>query len=221
MKIEYEDSQDTYSRYCFDKAKRSFVLYTEESSEIEYRPILEIQPEYEPDHFHDYLLYNYSEKCGENSIFQAYVDDVRIGWLFPIQSLFSKDHDFIENEYFLKYAYVAICKLLDRLKVNEKHEPEELELEEYYNDTTLCMLLCDDGNCKEIGGFNIDDYTISLYKYGYWHEKIEKYSSGEYLDLECFPTGNVRIHLKSISSELSTEPYILNLFWEISSRCKQ
>lgn len=135
------------------------------------------------------------------------IEDKRIGWLFPIQALFSSDHDFTGNDHFLKYAYVALNRLFDILNITRENAPDEFDLEDYYNDTSLCMMIWDRANSDTIEGFNIDQYTVSLYEYGYYR------SEGQDFDLKRFPEiGRTKIHLKSISKALQEEEYILSLF---------
>lgn len=62
------------------------------------------------------MLYNKREDCTENSIYQVLVKNQRIGWIFPVQALLSRDHDYAKNSFFLKYAYVAICLLLEQIE---------------------------------------------------------------------------------------------------------
>ena len=76
-------------------------------NEFLYKSLLSLDKSFVPDDFEMCFLYN--DKVSENSIFNLYADGIRIGWIFPIQSLESQEHDYAHNEFYLKYAYIVVC----------------------------------------------------------------------------------------------------------------
>ena len=196
MYVEYGDINGVFTRFDYNLESKAFVLHTKEDTQMECSVKLPIIPGYKPEEFDFCILHNYSQSCTENSVFQLCIEDKRIGWLFPLQALFSSDHDFVENDHFLKYAYVALYKLLDALEFKGENAPDEFDLEEFYDDTSLCMMIWDRTNINTIEGFNIDHYTVSLYEFGYYR------SAGQ--------IGRTKVHLRPISKALQAEEYILS-----------
>ena len=63
------------------------LLFTidNEDCELEYHSILNIQPHLDPKKYDCYLLHNNRDEVSENSIYRVYCDNIRCGWIFPIQ----------------------------------------------------------------------------------------------------------------------------------------
>ena len=209
MRIKYIDNHSCYTAKSFDSDNNVFELKSDDGSTLLYRPILELNQE-DPKHYTFHLLANDSPSCSENSIFQVYVGKQRIGWVFPFQALLSSDHDYAENPYFLKYAYVATELLLQHLEETDKRvEPEQFYLEDYYN-TECNLLVLDSRNTGAIPNFNLEkDYLVGLYKYGYSFS--EKGNS-----LANLPSSTEQsiLHIKPIATALSEIPTINYLFRE-------
>jgi hypothetical protein len=177
---------------------------TEKNVICEYYPELELDSEYDPKEFECYLLRNDRSDYSENSIFQVYASKERIGWIFPIQALMSKQHDYVENKFFLRYAYVACCWLLENIECINQRFTETIELSDFYADT-ITILVLDKENIKRICDFQLEDYTVSLYQKGYSYSgKGNLYSTIE--------NANKRINLQPISKELRNIKYIHTLF---------
>lgn len=160
--------------------------------------------EFKPSDFRYYLLKNDREDYSENSIYQVYVFQKRIGWIFPIQALLSNQHTYCENPFFLKYAYVASCQLLNDIRSENTNFLSEIELTDFY-DESLTLMVLDNNNIKEIKDFDIKDYTVSLYQKGY------SYSGSGNLDSEI-EVVDKRLKLKPVSEELRKIQYIHTLF---------
>lgn len=207
MQIKYEDCKGVYSKLSFNQETGAFILKNTDGDELEYRLVLNLIPEYSPEEFITLELHNYSEYCTENSIYHVYVGEVRIGWIFPLQALFSIEHGYADNKHFLKYAYVATYILLDSLDVTVKYCPPEFVLEEFFEDSSQCMLVCDIKNCEKIPDFSISDYTVSLYKYGYSKLIGEPFELSNLQD-----ESRRRVTLQPISNELRKEPFITTIF---------
>lgn len=177
---------------------------TEKNVICEYYPELELDSEYDPKEFECYLLRNDRSDYSENSIFQVYASKERIGWIFPIQALMSKQHDYVENKFFPRYAYVACCWLLENIECINQRFTETIELSDFYADT-ITILVLDKENIKRICDFQLEDYTVSLYQKGYSYSgKGNLYSTIE--------NANKRINLQPISKELRNIKYIHTLF---------
>ena len=75
-----------------------------------YMPVIRVVSEYSPERFDMVRLNNNRRDYVENNIYQVFASPLnkRIGWIFPGQALFSSQHDYADNPFFLKYAYV-IC----------------------------------------------------------------------------------------------------------------
>lgn len=209
MHIKYIDGNCIYSSASFDAEANLFRISGDQSESLEYIPILKLDHEYNPNNFFYILLTNESPSCTENSIYQVYVSEQRIGWIFPIQALVSKEHNYSNDSYFLKYAYVASCLLLEAIKDDDSNEtPDQLLLEDYY-DTQKSILVVDKENIAKLDSFSIENYIVGLYKYGYAY-------SGKGNIFAEFPGAELRrrLNLKAVSSQLTMIPNINYLFKE-------
>lgn len=170
---------------------------------------LELDNEYDErtDQFDIYLLKN--PNVNENSIFQVYDVDtkIRLGWIFPIQALVSKEHDYSQNKYFLKYAYIAIKKLLQKdIEIENKdfdYLKEDFTILDFYKDDYI-VLVIDNENTSKIEEYNINDYIVGLYKYGYCFNG--------YNSLDHFSEINKNLNLHRIKKSFRNEQYIIELY---------
>lgn len=209
MHIKYTDSNDVYSRVIFNEEANTFRLCGEHSNFLEYNPVLKLDSEYQTQNFSYLLLANESPACTENSIYQVYVGKQRIGWIFPLQALLSEEHDQSKNPYFLKYAYVALCLLLQDVEEIDKREmPGEFFLEDYY-DPKQSILVIDGENTAKLDSFLLENYIVGLFQYGYAF-KGKGNIWAERLPIET----QSKITLKALSPELSAVPNINFLFKE-------
>ena len=207
MFIKFKDSEKESCLLQYVKEDNIFSLQNAEGKIVcEYCPKLNLKPDYDPSQFRYVLLHNEREDYSENSIFQVYVGEQRIGWIFPIQALLSNQHDYIDNQFFLRYAYVAFWLLLDDIKsIDEKEISSEIFLEDFYDDS-LTILLLDNENISRLEEvFNIEYYVVSLYQYGY--SRSGKGNLESQIDRP-----DKRIHLKPIAKELQQTKYIYTLF---------
>ena len=205
MLLKFIDSDEECVSFFYNETKNVFEIKNKEDKTIcEYYPKLNLNAEFEPSNFRYYLLKNDREDYSENSIYQVCVFQKRIGWIFPIQALLSDQHAYCENPFFLKYAYVACCLLLNDIKSENTIFLPEIELTDFY-DESLTLLVLDNDNIKEIKDFDIKDYTVSLYQKGY------SYSASGNLDSEI-EVVDKRLNLKSVSEELRKIQYIHTLF---------
>lgn len=206
MLIKYNKTGEIITSWKYNRDNKVFEIFTNDKEKIaEYFPILALDTEYNPENFKVVILYNKREDCSENSIYQVYVKEQRIGWIFPVQALLSKDHDFVKNRYFLKYAYVATCLLLDQIEDMDKEVWSGDFFLEDFCDSTDNLLIMDKENCRKIRDFDLDQYVVSLYKNGYsFTGQGNLYSEINLADKN--------IRLKAQSKDLMKIPYIVELF---------
>lgn len=207
MLLKFKDSEDVCNSLQYEKENNVFYLQNSVGKTIcEFWPKLQLDSEYNPSQYRYLFLHNEREDYSENSIFQVYVDKQRIGWIFPLQALLSDQHDYAGNKFFLRYAYVAVWLLLNNIKSeNEQEISSEIFLDDFY-DNSLTLLVLDNENISRLEGtFGIENYTISLYQYGY------SWSGRGNLDSQIEKPDKI-IHLKSIAKELQQTKYIYTMF---------
>lgn len=204
MRIFDRSANENYFKFDYDEIERCFNILGENREVIkEIIPKLELDAEHNPRNFEMKILYNERDDCTEESIFQVYVGNQRIGWVFPIQAIHSKEHSYVEDKYFLKYAYVAWSLLLERLDI-EIDSINEFDLFQQYNEN-INILILDKDNCKLVEDFEFDQYIVGLYQKGYsvtgkgnlYAEAVDK---------------DVRLHIQRQSKALDDIPYLIELF---------
>ncbi len=188
----------------FDAAAGVFKLHSsaDQSSILTFEYVLTPHTDYQPKNYTLHLLYN--SKFSENDIFQVYERDLnkRIGWIFPLQSLLSTDHDYAENVHFLKYAFVAFQKLLTNVNIALDREINDLR-KVYDADSTIVLIL---SNQTLPDGFPFQFYLPALFKYGYYFKYVKDFHS------ITKPPDGTKVHLQQIASPLQQEDYLTELF---------
>lgn len=204
MRLKYRDSDSVYSEICYENTQNRFKITSSESGdEIYYYPVLQLDNSYDVGHFSYRLFYN--ENSCENNIYQLCVRSERIGWIFPIQALLSSDHDYAQDEYFLKYAYIATWLLLRDIEhIDKLDSPQDFMLDDYI-DETKCILVLDHENTEKIENFEISDYTVGLFKYGYEYKGKGNFNPS-------IIKGEKRLKILPIAKELRGNPSINDLF---------
>lgn len=206
MNLKYTNIDEIYCNFEFDEEKNTILIYNNEKIEsIPYEVVPTLNSEYQPADFDMQLLENQTEDNSENSIFCVYADKIRVGWIFPIQALLSKEHEYADNIHFLKYAYVAICKLLDQIDEKNIHDFKTcFSLLDFYRPEQQ-VLLIDKENASKIVYYNIDNYVVSLFSKGYsFVGKGNIYTIIDKIDKN--------IRLVSLPSDLKEVSYINTLF---------
>ena len=161
------------------------------------------------DDYELHLLYN--KNFAENNIFEAFDGDIRLGWIFPLQALISKNHDYAENRHFLNYAYVTFLKLLiesKELGSNKLNYREDctFRLEDLYDIESTHVFITSNSNTEQISGYDFQRYIPSLYDLGYL------YTNGNHSkEID----GDKKLKLNKLSTELNKEVFIKYLFTEI------
>lgn len=205
-----------------NESELSFVLSssTQRSERAFIKYVLTPHTDYLPSDYSLYILKSHILNR-ENDIFQVFEKELkrRIGWIFPIQALLSKEHDNAENRHFLKYSYVAFHKLLLNVEQYKTHSPDinstsNYELTDFYGDEIIILILSK-SEVEKIESFNIENYLISLYSQGYYNcqptDSITDFHSRGALS-EPPNKVNQKIYIKRISKELQEEVYLSRLF---------
>lgn len=195
----------------------SFVLSGDSGNTeifINYLPILDDEYSYSD---YELILLDNQYLNAESDVFQVYLqkDKVRIGWLFPLSNLESRDNDYYENEHLNKYKFVAFQLLLraseHEIKINEPND--DFKLSDFYLEEPIILILSKN-KTKEIQNFSIEDYLPSLSKYGYYLKNEHKGNSN-ILAKQAFiekQRGKTKINLFKSKFKLSDHDFFLELF---------
>jgi hypothetical protein len=212
LKIKYGNEDISFSKVEFNPDNSCFDLSGNtpsmgENVTINVNYALKVENEYNYKNFTIYILEN--PNCKENSIFEVYdkTQGIRIGWIFPMQSLVSSEHDYKDNIYFLKYAYVATEILLRGVDFKHIEEVDFYDypysLIDFYKSDSIVFIV-DNDNISKLDKYEFDYYIPDLYKYGYC-------ISGKN-ELDYFDDINKRLNLNRITSALSVDSYVIELF---------
>ena len=204
MRIFDKCENKIYTKINYEKLENCFCILDDNDNIVcDVYPEIKLDSDYKPGNFELKILYNDRQDCTEESIFQVYAEKQRIGWIFPIQAINSKEHSYAENAYFLKYAYIAWYLLLDCLNV-EIESMDEFDLLNQYDDG-ISILILDKENCDKLDDFEFDKYVIGLYQKGY----SVTGKGNLYADSS---DRSKRINIKRQSTELDDVPYLIELF---------
>ncbi|MBQ9935274.1 MAG: hypothetical protein IJO70_05430 [Lachnospiraceae bacterium] len=204
MRIIDKSEKKCYSKYQYNSIEKIFCILDDDNNIVrEIIPDVKLDDEYNPKNFEMIILHNEREDCTEESIYQVCVEKQRIGWIFPIQAIRSKEHSYAENKFFLKYAYVAWNLLIEQLCI-EIDSLDEFDLFREYPEE-ISLLVLDKDNCNKVDGFEFNKYIVGLYQKGY--SVIGKGNLyGDAIE------NNTKIHIKRQSKELDDIPYLIELF---------
>jgi len=196
----------------FNKATGVFELRSsadQAGSILTFKYVLTPHQDYQPENFTLYILYK--SEFLENNIFEVYERELnkRIGWIFPLQSLLSNYHKYVENVYFLRYAFVAFQKLLTNTNNSSKFaiDKETNELGEFYDvDSTIVLILSNETLPDD---FQFRFYLPALFKYGYYFKNVKDFHA------ITKPPAGKKVNLQKIASPLQPEDYLTELFEEL------
>lgn len=76
-----------------------------------------------------------------------------------------EDFDSLDNEHYLKYAYIVLYKLLQMVEFGDR-EYSDFSILDYYSDD-IQILVYDKGNVSKIEHFDISNYSVDLFSKGY------------------------------------------------------
>lgn len=164
------------------------------------------------DNYSIYILYNH--KVYENMIFQLYEKDAnkRIGWIFPIQAILSKEHSYYDNQHFLRYASAAYQKLSNNDVVNHPNSErinidEEVEILDVYSENSVLVVLSN-SEIESIDGFDFDNYYPIFYLYGLGKKE------NDFLEFN-HSSSEKRLTIQKVSEEIKDEIFLNQLFQEV------
>ncbi|MEW4024714.1 hypothetical protein AB4Y69_03620 [Bacillus sp. YAF8] len=217
LRVKIDDSDIVeLTKIQFNTEKSEFVLrgfsknFNKFKAEINYP--LEPKTQYKKDEYEIYLFFN--DNFAENDIYQVYEHQhgVRVGWVFPMQSLLSNKHNYAENEHFLPYAYVAFEKLLNIhqpqfINIPLFNDQDKYSLDDFYNTDESIVMILSKKNLEGIEGFDICNYLPYLYSKGFY------YTTGNYRN--PISINDKRLNLKSVSDSVKNDGFIIQLFKEL------
>lgn len=207
MFLKYKDEKNVYCIVDYMQEDNMFVLRTENEKDfIVVETVLEFSSYEAPEKYEVHMLKN--QCASENSIHQVYVGEGRIGWVFPVQALVSKEHTYANDIHFLKYAYAATFHLLDEINDRDtKNQRSSICLTDFYESNSQVLIL-DKDNIAKINNFSIDDYAVSFFAKGYSFSG----AGNIYTELDGIEK---HVRIKSLTERLKNASYINILFKEL------
>ncbi len=204
MFLKYTNIKEIFCKYDYDEASNSFSVFnSDKSMEITYQSVISLDDAYNPQNFEMTLLEN--KNASENSIFCVYADDIRVGWIFPVQALLSAEHEYANNIHFLRYAYIAICKLIACIDEKDVRDfTTDFDLLDFYRSEQQ-ILLVDKENIAQIPDYSIEHYVVSLFLKGYSFTG----KGNAFVNVDSI---NKNLKLTSLPDELRKIEYINTLF---------
>ena len=199
--MKYETNENKIIKYHDGVFK---VKDIKTGNEFLYKSLLSLDKSFVPDDFEMCFLYN--DEVSENNIFNLYADGIRIGWIFPIQSLESQEHDYVHNEFYLKYAYIVVYKLLQVVEFADR-EYSDFSILDYYSDD-IQILVYDKRNANQIKNFDLSKYAVGLFSKGYSF-------CGEGNVFKKFDILDKNIRVKQLPKPIRDISYINVLFMEL------
>lgn len=202
----------------YDVSTSSFSLGAKTNEEIVFQIpyILQMDSSHPDEEFEIYLLYK--KDIAENDIYHVYENKIglRLGWIFPLQALLSKEHSFSNNEHFLPFAsasFSLLCKnKYDSYIKQPKYNPgTQYNLLDFYSEDTVVMCLWTKGFPASYT-FDIYRYIPCCFKYGYYLQT--KRNPGDIQISEDAKLSD-RFNLVPMSDDLDKDKYIQTLLLEL------
>lgn len=150
-----EDENGNYYRFKGD---------TEETINIPIKPL--VNSKWQKDSCEIYIFEN-KYLDAESDVYEVYVKELneRLGLIFPATILDSEDINSTKN--LNDYKSIAYLKLFDQeieIDITNGIRPEYL-ISELLGNIIICLI--HNRSAEKIGGFRLDEYLLSFYKYGY------------------------------------------------------
>lgn len=162
------------------------------------------------DELKDYgCLFLHRSDYKENDIYQVYEEksDLRIGWIFPVNSIISSAHDFADNPHYCRYAFIAHKILIDKFKNIIDNDSFIQFIDEKINEG-LILFVYKKELVERLNDSNLLNYIPSLYYNGYY---LQNRSKNVYV---VSPVGE-KIYISETSEILKDNKFIEQLFKEI------
>ena len=214
------DDDFEVGRIRFSRQSKKFIAKEKLSdSEIEFQYPLEPDDKYKTteNDFEIYLFHK--DNFAANDIFQVKAQNMRIGWLFPIQALLTSQHDYANNEHFYPYSYNAYRILLKNrqtLPYSKQEYSEQVNLEDIYGENTIIFIAYRKylrAYKKSFNSFDIENYLLFFYQYGYTFLSPTNFNSLYSLkqpNIVAKPFPSKDIELQTISEYLNDDKSYLN-----------
>lgn len=152
----------------------------------------------------------------ENDVFEIHIEGLaaRVGYIFPIATLDSIEHDYVNNRYFKNYSSVAYWKLLQsNFTVNLVSSKIEYSLSELFPD--LCVALLSKDDLAQIPGFRIEDYSLSFLKSDYLlfqSSRKGKAAFNKTAEIQKLRSGTHRLTIQKSRFDILLNQYTKSLF---------
>lgn len=104
----------------------------------------------------------------ENDVFQVFINDCRIGWIFPIQSILSEENNFADNPYFNKYKYATYKEILKNNYSHKRIIPfneNVYNLSDFFSEDIIILCISTE-TLRE--NFSVENFLPSFCNYGYY-----------------------------------------------------
>lgn len=205
MYLKFKDDETIFTQISYNRDKKFFILTSNNGVSLECENCLNLEEEKTDDYC--FVILNSKVLNKENDIYQVFdkKENIRLGWIFPIQALLSDEHDYAENIFFLRYAYVAISLLLNSIKEeNQRDSSEVIKLSDFFQEDFIILVLCQ-SNCNKISNFIIQDYIVDLFSYGYSFTPYD-YNVNKVIEVDkC-------VRLSRISNDIRDKTFIIEVF---------
>lgn len=218
LKVKHLGSLYPLNPIEFDLEKSAFIFSCDvfEPNIIEVPYALTIDSTYEIDDFSVSLFAKLD--INENDIYQLYDRErhTRIGWCFPLQALDSVEHDYYDNEHFLRYAFIAFQYLLRNcpndiyLKDPDIDGAGTIRIGEFFSDH-MVVIIISNSTLDDIQFFDISDYLPSFFRHGYF--PVIKRDPSSMQHRGSSPDGN-RLYIEPLSPDIENTTFIETLFAE-------
>lgn len=172
INIKILDSIKTFKNFKFSEEDNSFLSDHNESAGIKLSisSPLKLDQSFEDKKFLVYFLVK--KELKESEILQIFdaTSRKRIGWCIPINALDSKEHDYKDNEHFLRYAYIGMLNALNLdkeglyLKNTEMETLKTLKMGDLFHESTALLIISEETLSEQ---FLIDRRLPALATYGY------------------------------------------------------
>jgi len=215
MIIEFEDSKKSeFDKIEFNSEENIFCIKNKDNSiELNFNFISnEALFDFEGKNFQFFFLQNHHLNA-ENDVFQIYIKEDRIGWIFPIQTIINLENDFSNNKFFNKYRYITYKNLLSKINPQKKlklNNDNYYSLIDLYEEDLIIFCVSNETLQKEL---NIDDFIPSLANYGYFlYSNIDTNSVISKNDLINQNKGIPKIKIQESKININEHNYLSNIY---------
>ncbi|CAI1804580.1 hypothetical protein [Serratia proteamaculans] len=198
------------NRYVYDfynNEEKSFILrnVTEHDREIKLKYNHPVDLAFENKDF--YTFFFSKKNLKESNIYMVHDERrKRIGWVIPIISLDSTEHQFAQDEHFLRYSFIAAREALKNstneiykknIEKNNGIDIESLNISELFDDSTSVFIVSKETlPVEKIDNFDLGEYIPSFFSYGYV-ELTKKDPSLLFFEQEIEETNIIKLHCAS------------------------